>query len=147
VTGYLLDTNVVSAFAPGRSTGSPRIAQWLEAHSDLLFLSVVSIVEIEAGISKLRRARANARADLLTAWIEQILDAYNERVLAFDLAAGRVAGALSDRARAAGSNPGFADIAIAATAQRHDLVLLTANVRDFRAFGVRYADPFEAVPD
>src|SRR6185503_15404118 len=107
--------------------------------------SVVSIVEIEAGISKLRRAGANARADLLTAWIEQILDAYNERVLAFDLAAGRVAGALSDRARAAGSNPGFADIAIAATAQRHDLVLLTANVRDFRAFGVRYADPFEAL--
>jgi hypothetical protein len=83
---------------------------------------------------------------LLTAWIEQILGAYSERVLAFDLAAGKVAGALSDRARSAGSNPGFADIAIAATAQRHDLMLLTANVRDFRATGVRYANPFETLP-
>jgi predicted nucleic acid-binding protein len=146
VSGYLLDTNVVSAFAPGRSTGSPQLAQWLEAHSDLLFLSVISIVEVEAGISKLHRAGANARADLLTAWIEQILGAYSERVLAFDLAAGRVAGALSDRAHAMGSNPGFADIAIAATAQRYELVLLTANVRDFRTIGVRYANPFEALP-
>jgi len=146
VTGYLLDTNVVSAFAPGRSTAPPPLAQWLEAHSDLLFLSVISVVEVEAGISKLQRTGASARADLLAAWIEQLLGAYSERVLAFDLAAGRVAGALSDRARAAGSNPGFADIAIAATAQRYDLVLLTANVRDFRAIGIRHANPFEALP-
>ena len=146
MSGYLLDTNVVSAFAPGRSTGSPQLAQWLEARSDLLFLSVISIVEVEAGICKLRRTGAKARADLLTAWIEQILGAYDERILAFDLAAGKVAGALSDQARAAGSNPGFADIAIAATAQRYDLVLLTANVRDFRVIGVRYANPFEALP-
>jgi toxin FitB len=146
VTGYLLDTNVVSAFAPGRSGTPPELALWLESNTDLLFLSVISIVEVEAGISKLQRTGANTRADSLTAWIEQILGAYNERVLAFDLAAGRLAGALSDRARAAGSNPGFADIAIAATAQRYDLVLLTANVRDFRAIGVRYANPFEALP-
>ena len=146
MSGYLLDTNVVSAFAPGRSMAAPQLAQWLEAQSDLLFLSVISIVEIEAGISKLRRTGAKARADLLTAWIERILNTYDERVLAFDLAAGRVAGALSDRARVAGSNPGFADIAIAATAQRYDLLLLTANVRDFRAIGVNHANPFEALP-
>jgi hypothetical protein len=146
VTGYLLDTNVVSAFAPGRTTASPQLAQWLEAHSDHLFLSVISIVEVEAGISKLQRSGAKTRADRLTTWIDQILGAYNERVLAFDLAAGRVAGVLSDRARAAGSNPGFADIAIAATAQRHELVLLTANVRDFRAIGIPSANPFETLP-
>ena len=146
MTSYLLDTNVVSAFAPGRPAAPSQLAQWLEAHSDLLFLSVISIVEVEAGISKLQRTGARARADLLTAWIEQILDAYNERVLAFDLAASRLAGGFSDRARATGSNPGFADIAIAATAQRDDLVLLTANVRDFRAFGIRYVNPFEALP-
>ena len=146
MTGYLLDTNVVSAFAPGRPAASPQLAQWLEAHSDLLFLSVISIVEVEAGIRKLQRTAAKGRADLLAAWIEQILGAYNERVLAFDLAAGRLAGALTDRARAAGSHPGFADIAIGATAERHGLLLLTANVRDFRAIGVPFANPFEALP-
>jgi predicted nucleic acid-binding protein len=147
VTGYLLDTNVVSAFAPGRSAAAPQLGRWLEEHTDLLFLSVISIVEVEAGISNLQRTGAKARAELLTAWIEQILGAYSERVLAFDLAAGRVAGTLSDRARAAGSIPGFADIAIAATAQRYELVLLTGNVKDFRATGVRYVNPFESLPD
>jgi predicted nucleic acid-binding protein len=146
VSGYLLDTNVVSAFAPGRPAASPQLVEWLEVHSDRLFLSVISLVEVEAGINKLQRCGAKTRADQLAAWIDQILDAYNERILAFDLAAGRIAGALTDRVRATGSNPGFADVAIAATAQRYDLVLLTANVRDFRATGVRYANPFETLP-
>jgi toxin FitB len=146
VTGYLLDTNVVSAFAPGRSGAAPQLAEWLEAHSAELFLSVISIVEVEAGIRKLQRTGAKARAGSLTEWVERIVATYSERVLPFDIAAGRVAGALTDRARAAGSHPGFADIAIAATAERHDLLLLTANVRDFRAIGVRYANPFEALP-
>jgi len=146
VSGYLLDTNVLSAFAPGRPSGSPQLAQWLEAQSSFLFLSVISIAEVEAGIRKLQRVGAKARADLLSAWIERILGAYGERVLAFDLAAGKLAGALADRALATGSHPDFADIAIAATAERHDLVLLTANVRDFRALGIRYANPFEALP-
>jgi predicted nucleic acid-binding protein len=146
VSGYLLDTSVVSAFAPGRPTASPQLAEWLEAQSEQLFLSVISIVEIEAGIRKLERTGAKARANLLNTWIEQILGVYAERVLAFDLPASRVAGSLSDRVRATGSDPGFADIAIAATAQRHDLLLLTANVRDFRAIGIRYANPFEALP-
>jgi predicted nucleic acid-binding protein len=146
VTGYLLDTNVVSAFAPGRPSGSLQLARWLEAQSDFLFLSVISIVEVEAGIRKLLRAGSKTPADLLTAWIERIVSTYGERVLAFDLAAGKLAGALVDRALASGSHPDFADIAIAATAERHDLLLLTANVRDFRAIGVRYANPFEALP-
>ena len=146
MSGYLLDTNVLSAFAPGRPSGSPQLAQWLEAQSSFLFLSVISIAEVEAGIRKLQRVGAKARADLLSAWIERILGAYDERVLAFDLAAGKLAGALADRALATGSHPDFADIAIAATAERHDLVLLTANVRDFRALGIRYANPFETLP-
>jgi predicted nucleic acid-binding protein len=146
VTGYLLDTNVVSAFAPGRPAVPPQLAQWLEAYSDQLFLSVISIAEVDAGIRKLQRSGAGARANLLTAWIEEILSDYDERVLPFDLPASRVAGPFWDRARAAGSNPGFADIGIAATAQSHDLLLLTANVRDFQAIGVRYANPFEALP-
>jgi len=146
VNGYLLDTNVFSAFAPGRPSGSPQLMQWLEAQSSFLFLSVISIAEVEAGIRKLQRVGAQTRADLLSAWIERILGAYDERVLAFDLAAGKLAGALADRALATGSHPDFADIAIAATAERHNLVLLTANVRDFRALGIRYANPFDALP-
>jgi predicted nucleic acid-binding protein len=66
--------------------------------------------------------------------------------LAFDGGVARVFGALSDQAWAAGRHPGFADLAIAATAIAHDLVLLTQNVRHFESLGVPLADPMGALP-
>lgn len=146
MTGYLLDTNVISAFAPERPAPSTELSVWLEARSDRLFLSVISVVEIEAGIKKLHRTRSRARAEALAAWIDRLLENYSDRILAFDLAAGRIAGAITDRTRAIGVNPGFADIAIAATAQNRELLLLTANARHFQSTGVRYANPFETLP-
>ena len=146
MSGYLLDTDVLSALAPGRPPPAPAVAEWLEEHSDALFLSVISVVEIEAGVKKLYRLGSKARADLLAAWIERILSTYSERVLGFDLAAGKIAGAIADRARATGSYPGFADVAIAATAERHGSLLLTANTRHFAPIGIRYANPFETLP-
>lgn len=146
MNGYLLDTNILSALAPTRPRPSPALAEWLEARTDRLFLSVISIVEIEAGISKLHRLGSKARSDGLATWMEHILTMYGDRVLPFDLAAGQIAGAMTDRARSSGSNPGFADIALAATAQRHELLVLTANVRHFEAIGASHANPFESLP-
>lgn len=146
MTGYLLDTNVISAFAPERPAPPTEFSIWLEARSDRLFLSVISIVEIEAGIKKLHRIGRRARAETLAVWIDRLLENYSERILAFDLAAGRIAGAITDQTRASGANPGFADIAIAATARYHDLLLLTANERHFQSTGVRHANPFETLP-
>lgn len=145
--GYLLDTNVVSALAPLRAMPSVAIRDWLESHSDHLFLSVISIVEIEAGVSKLRRAGREKRADALAEWLDDVLQNYGERVLPFDVAAGLAAGAITDRVRASGQYPGFSDIAIAATAEQRDLVLLTANARHFEPTGVRHMNPFDTLPD
>jgi predicted nucleic acid-binding protein len=55
VTGWLLDTYVLSAFASGNPVIGPTIAEWFNQRSDELFLSAVTAAEIEAGISKLRR--------------------------------------------------------------------------------------------
>lgn len=145
--GYLLDTNVVSALAPLRAIPSGEIRDWLETHSDQLFLSVISIVEIEAGVRKLRRTGRGKRADALAAWLDDVLEHYGERVLPFDVAAGRAAGAITDRVRASGQYPGFSDIAIAATAEQRDLVLLTANARHFEPTGVHHINPFVTLPD
>jgi toxin FitB len=147
VNGYLIDTNVVSALAPARAKPSVEIREWLERRSDQLFLSVISIVEIESGIRKLRRDGHKTRADELTAWLDAVLKNYGERVLPLDLATGRRAGAITDRVRATGQYPGFADIAIAATAEYNNLLLLTANTRHFEPTGVRHVNPFEALPD
>ena len=55
MTGWLLDTNILSAFAPGKPAIGPIIAEWFNERSDELFLSAVTAAEIEAGVSKLRR--------------------------------------------------------------------------------------------
>jgi predicted nucleic acid-binding protein len=145
VTGWLLDTNILSAFAPGKPAIGPAIAEWFDECSDELFLSAVTAAEIEAGISKLRRAGSERRADELRDWFERILGFYADRILPFDLAAARIAGVLSDAAQAGGRHPGFADVAIAAIAKSRELVILTLNLRHFGPLGVATLNPFNAV--
>jgi predicted nucleic acid-binding protein len=95
---YLVDTNVISAAAPSRPV-SPALIEWMDSAS--LFLSAVTIAEIEDGIAKSRREGATRKSADLSAWLETVLHLYGDRVLAFDVATARIAGAISDRARGA----------------------------------------------
>jgi toxin FitB len=142
VTGWLLDTNVLSAFAPGRPGVAPDVTAWFQEHTDELFLSAITAAEVEAGIAKLRRTGAVRRADELRVWFDGMLSSYADRVLPFDLAAARIAGELGDAAQAEGRHPGFADVAIAAIARSRQLVILTSNSRHFEPLGVELRDPF-----
>ena len=143
---YLVDTNVLSAGAPGRAPRTAALVDWMDAHSDQLFLSAVTVMEIVDGIAGLKRIGATSKAADLTDWLELVLHLYSDRVLPFELAAARLAGELTDRARAAGHSPGFADVAIAATAGCHDLTILTRNLRHFEPLGVPAIDPFNTLP-
>jgi toxin FitB len=142
---YLVDTNVISAGAPSRLAPRELLA-WMDAHSRLLFVSAVTVAEIEDGVAKLRREGATRKAQDLAAWLETILHLYGDRILAFDTPTARIAGALADRARGQGQAPGFADIIIAATAQRHGLTILSRNLRHFAPLGAAAIDPFDALP-
>jgi predicted nucleic acid-binding protein len=142
---YLIDTNVISAAAPARPVPASLI-EWMDANSAVLFLSAVTVAEIEDGIAKSQREGARRKSADLAAWLETVLHLYGDRVLAFDAATARIAGALSDRARGLGQSPGFADIIIAATAQRHGLTILSRNLRHFEPFGVSVVDPFKRLP-
>src|SRR5271170_2772741 len=108
----------------------------MDAHSASLSISAVTVAEIEDGIAKLRREKAVRRSADLAAWLETVLHLYGDRILAFDTSTARIAGALSDRARGQGHAPGFADIIIAATAQRHGLTILSRNLKHFEPLGV-----------
>jgi len=119
---------------------------WMDAHSAHLFLSAVTVAEIDDGIARLKREKAKRRSNDLASWLETLLHLYGERILAFDTQSARIAGALSDRARSKGQAPGFGDIIIAATAQHHGLTILSRNVRHFAPLGVRVLDPFVALP-
>ena len=141
---YLVDTNVISAGAAAL-TNQP-LVDWMDRNSERLYLSTVTIAEIQDGIAKLRREGATRKAASLTQWFETLLHLYAPRVLAFDVATARIAGALSDVARAKGHAPGFADLSIAATARAHGLILLTRNVKHFAPYGVTSHDPFASLP-
>jgi predicted nucleic acid-binding protein len=142
---YLVDTNIISAAAPARPVPSA-LVEWMDVHSALLFLSVVTLTEIEDGIAKLRRERAVRKSADLALWLETVCHLYGDRILAFDASTARMAGAISDRARGQGHAPGFADIIIAATAQRHGLTILSRDLKHFAPLGVRVIDPFLALP-
>jgi toxin FitB len=142
---YLVDTNVISAAAPSRPI--PRaLIDWMDSHSAALFLSAVTIAEIEDGIAKSRREGATRKSADLTAWLDTVLHLYADRILAFDAATARIAGAMADRARGKGLAPGLADIIIAATAQHHGLMILSRNLRHLEPLGVVVLDPFVKLP-
>jgi predicted nucleic acid-binding protein len=118
----------------------------MDAHSASLFMSVVTIAEIEDGIARLRRERATRKSSELASWLETVLHLYGNRILAFDTPTARIAGAIADRARGQGHAPGFADVIIAATARCHGLTLLSRNTRHFEPLGVAVLDPLVALP-
>ena len=124
----------------------PDLAGWMDENASHLYLSVITIAEIEDGIAQARRRSATPKADRLAAWLETVLHLYAARILPGDVAVARRLGVMSDHARAAGLAPGLADLAIAATAASRGFMVLTRNLRHFRALPVLSHDPFESLP-
>tara|TARA_B100000378_G_scaffold202440_1_gene165705 strand:+ start:121 stop:552 length:432 start_codon:yes stop_codon:yes gene_type:complete len=141
---YLVDTNVISALAPSKHRRETALIDWLDQASDSLFLSAVTAAEVQAGITKAEREQSKTKAERLQAWWQSIEYLYGEKILPFDLHCAHAAGEIIDVARA--HQPGFADIAIAATAKAHGLTILTRNIRHFAPLGVPLHDPFQSVP-
>jgi predicted nucleic acid-binding protein len=138
---------VISTVAPDRARVEPELSLWLRDRQERLYLSAITIAEIEMGVRKLLRAGASPRAAQLSAWLDRLTEGFGERILAVDAIVARAAGAISEAAVAAGRHPGYADVLIAATARAHDLMLLTANSKHFDAIGVANADPSRKLPD
>lgn len=145
--GYLLDTSVVSALAPGREAYVPSdFGDWLQAHDAQLFLPAVAVAELAQGIGKLHRSGGMDRARGLDRWLDGLIAGFGDRILPLDAKAARLAGQISDAAVAQGRHPGFADVAIAAIAQSAGLLLLTRNLKHFQPLGVNCADPLAHLP-
>jgi len=135
----------VSADAPAkREVGAQALASWVRAHGDHLYISTVTVAEIEAGIARAARIGATTKAERLRRWLSAIEHLYAGRVLPFGIEEARYAGAILDRARA--HDPGFEDIAIAATAAARGFTILTANERHFAPLGVPVANPLKRLP-
>ncbi len=141
---YLLDTNILSIGAPGPREAPSALIGWMEASSDQLFVSTITVAEIRGGIAKMERTGANAKAQRISEWLELVLHLYQDRVLPFDIDAALTAGVFMDMARS--RSPGFADLAIASIASSRSLTLLTRNVKDFEPLALDVVNPFERLP-
>ena len=124
---YLLDTCVISELvkpAPNR-----KVVDWLnEVSSKALFLSVITIGEIEKGLTKLPDSKKKER---LTVWLNTLLNEYQERILLVDLMVAENWGVLQGNAEMAGTPMSSIDSLLAATTYTHNLTLVTRNESDF----------------
>lgn len=132
---YLLDTNVVSELRRQKPHGA--VLAWLRSIDDKdLYLSAVTLAEIQAGI-EITRDQDSQRAAELEAWLDQVTATYN--ILPLDGSAFRAWAKLMHRK----SDTLYEDAMIAAIAQVNNLVLVTRNIADFKSFGVSLLNPFE----
>ena len=137
MTGYLLDTNVISETRLRRPHGA--LLTWIGAQQEQqLFLSAVSLGELQAGVEATRR-QDSAKANEIEVWIEQLVASY--QVLPMDAVCFREWARLMDRKPDRLSE----DAMIAAAARVNGLIVATRNERDFIHFGVRILNPFKNI--
>ncbi|GIV81130.1 MAG: ribonuclease VapC [Anaerolineae bacterium] len=138
---YLLDTCVLSEFT--KRQPKPEVVQWLaQADEQTLFLSVLSVGEIQRGIERLTESR---RKDELRQWLDQaLLPRFVHRLLPLDAEIMLLWGALTARLETQGRKMSAFDSLIAATALFHHLTLVTRNETDFADSGVNLVNPWNA---
>ena len=141
MSGYLMDTNVVSLFAPGKPALTQKVDAWFTANRADLYIPAFAFHELRRGIAKHDRQGGHAKAQTLLQWLHGLLTTYAASIVPFDAAVAMTAGAMEDAATAAGKHPGLADVMIAATAKTHSMTLLTGNMRHFEPLEVPCFNP------
>lgn len=136
---YLLDTCLISELL--KKVPNPAVVSWLNDQDEQsLFLSVLTIGELQKGISKLLDS---ARKDELQAWVEHDLALrFTGRIIDTEIEAMLIWGRLQGESERNGERLPVMDSLIAATAKTHGLVVVTRNVKDIERCQVRVCNPW-----
>lgn len=135
---YLADTDLISE--PRQKRPNPHVLQWLRDHDRDLFLSVVTIGEIKKGIELYPDSRKKMD---LAAWLEGLLEDFEECVLPLTQAEALTWGILYAKAQKAGRKPPGLDSLNAAIALHHGFTLVTRNETDYAGTGVKIFNPWK----
>ena len=136
---YLIDTNIISE-ARKRDRANPGVRAFFSqaaARGEAVYLSVVTVGELQRGVDLIRHRGDAEQAALLATWLQAVLGSYGQHVLPLDAQAAQLWGHLRV------PKPEHAlDKQIAATALINDLTVVTRNTVDFLGTGVRLLNPF-----
>lgn len=136
---YLLDANVVSELRKAKSaTANKNVVAWANSvTATSLFLSVITLVELETGILLIER-RDPTQAAVLRSWFNShVLPAFSDRILSVDIAVAQCCAKLQVPDPRANR-----DALIAATALVHGMTIVTRNVDDFEPIGIKILNPW-----
>lgn len=136
---YLLDTTAASLFDPRRQREAASFINWVRYNDALLFLSVITLTEIETGILKLVREDKRQRAGQLVEFRDGLIARYADRLLAVDSDVALTVARIAEAVRPMVIE--LPDLIIAATARVHTLTVLTRNLRHFVPTGIPVVDP------
>jgi predicted nucleic acid-binding protein len=137
---YLLDTNVISELRKGGSRSiDPNVEQWAtQTTASALYVSVITILELEMGILLMERKDYSQGKTLRTWFQDHVLPAFEGRILNIDYKIALRCAALHVPDRKPDR-----DGLIAATALEHGMSVVTRNVTDFAQTGVEIVNPWE----
>jgi predicted nucleic acid-binding protein len=137
---FLLDTDVVSELRKARAGKADRnVVEWADSVSATsLYLSAISILELEIGVMLVERRDA-VQGAILRAWLDNhVLPAFAGRIIAVDTAVARCCARLHVPDRRSDH-----DAFIAAAALLHGMTVVTRNIADFAPTGVETLDPWQ----
>jgi predicted nucleic acid-binding protein len=134
---FLVDTNVFSELVKAKPES--KVVAWLRDNESETYISTITIGEIRRGIERLPNGR---RKTQLRSWLQALCICMKGRVLAFNVSTAHVWGQMKANWDRAGITVSSLDSQIAATAQRHQLTLVTRNTSDFANTGVKLVNPF-----
>lgn len=136
---FILDTNVISELRKAKSgKADPKVVAWAAAiNTDELFLSAITILELEMGVLQVER-RDSLQGNLLRSWLDnQVLTAFDGKILVIDAAVAQRCARLHVPDRSSER-----DALIAATALVHGMTIVTRNATDFATSGVDLINPW-----
>lgn len=137
---YLLDTCLLSEFT--RRQPQQKVIRWLDGiDEEKLFVSVITVGEIQHGIERLPESRR--KVELLTWLNNSLINRFGARILSLDTSTLVLWGSLTARMENSGQPIAVMDGLIAATALQNNLIIATRNISDFLPCGVQLINPWE----
>jgi len=137
---YLLDTCVISEMV--KPEPSSKLVSWLSSrHEENLFLSSITIGEIQKGISKLPES---LKKNELQDWLDfELIERFDKRILVIDIKVAQKWGEILALSEKSGAKMPVIDSLIASIGIVHDMTVVTRDVSDMKPSGVKLFDPWE----